>query len=553
MHVHEGATDLSVDSATNEGSPRVQVITQSQSSPTKRKRSPNHDSEDDSSALSKSTRKKLKKERKSAKKARKEKQRRERDERRMEKESKKKEKRQLKALKKRGRSTSADQREEESTNQESAPIEEDAASNDPGVASKPTKKRKITEIERLKANTADRSHERGSSVNNPGSPENDEQTISEDDANPGYHNDASVHAAARDSHDGIAELYPSTDDDEDANEEIEKNEETAPRPRRKERTQERERRKGRSQMSVSNRYSPRTWNERLEALINFKLEHGHTNVPSRNFHDRGLAEFVVQLKNNSDELNVEQKDALCDLGFDWTTGQEKKERAWDENLDRLDKFHKEHNNFAVHKFAEFKKLHGWLIWQRNLQLHGRLREDRKERLEGIGYTDWAAKKTKKNASRIPNTWMRQYKNLQVYVRENGHSMVPQHKHTDNHEDRTLSNWVRKQRTLRNKNCLSAEKMALLEKLNFVWTFDTSNKTLRSGKLIDQRKEFDISLDLLRKYKEENGSIEDVRGDMMIGDRNVGKWLAKQKSLGRRGLLINDRMVRLEQELGLIFA
>mmetsp|Transcript_37969 Transcript_37969/g.92036 ORF Transcript_37969/g.92036 Transcript_37969/m.92036 type:complete len:465 (+) Transcript_37969:3-1397(+) len=441
MDVHEGTTDLPAESAANDDSARV--ITQSQSSPTKRTSSPDNASEDISSVLSKSTRKKLRKERKSAKKVRKEGKRRGREEKRMEKELKSEEKRRRKALKKRGRSKSA----------------------------------------------------------------------------------------------GHVE----------ANEDVETIENTAPKKRRPQGSE----RKGRSEMSVSNRYSPRTWNERLEALINFKLEHGHTNVPSRNFQDRGLAEFVVQIRNNPDELNGEQKDKLRDLGFDWTTGKEKKEKAWDENLDRLDKFHKKHKNFAVHRFPEFKKLHGWLLWQRSLQLNGRLRDDRRERLEGIGFTDWSAKKMKKNEDTIPNTWMRQYKNLKVYVRENGHSMVPQHKHTDNHGDRTLANWVRKQRMLRNKDCLSAKKIALLEELNFIWTFDTSNSALRSGKLSDQRKEFDTSLDLLRQYKEENSTIDDVRGSMMIGDRNVGKWLAKQKSLWRTGGLNNDRMVRLE-ELGVVF-
>ena len=130
-------------------------------------------------------------------------------------------------------------------------------------------------------------------------------------------------------------------------------------------------------------------------------------------------------------------------------------------------------------------------------------------------------------------------------------MVPQHKHTQNREQQSLGNWVRKQRTLRNNDCLSAKKINLLEKLGSVWTFDSNNDSLRSGKLRDQRKEFDASLNLLAQYKEENGSLVGVRGSMMMQDRNVGKWLSKQKSLYRSGMLPVDRKARLE-ELGVVF-
>ncbi|KAL3944410.1 MAG: hypothetical protein SGBAC_001534 [Bacillariaceae sp.] len=534
MDAHKGTTELPVGSATNKGRPRV--ISQSQSSPTKRTSSL-ESSED--SITSACTRKTLKKERKLAKKARREERRRLKEEKRLEKELKKEEKRRRKALKKRGRNERAD-KHESSTNQQRDEVAD--------VASKPIKKRKINEIKSRNENSIDSCNARGSSVASTGSNENDDQVSVDDGSDPGSQDDSSAHEVACDSNNDRSESYNATNDDaKESNEDVATNEDTAPKKRKHKEGV----RKGRSQWSISNRHSPRTWNERLEALINFKLEHGHTNVPSRNFHDRGLAEFVVQIRNKPGELNREQKDKLRDLGFDWTTEKEKLEKAWEENLDRLENFYKRHKNFALHKFPDFKKLHGWLSWQRTLQRDGRLRDDRKERLEGIGFKDWTLKRKKKNEETIPNSWMRQYKNLRVYVTENGHAMVPQHKHTDDHDNRTLANWVLKQRALRKNGLLSAKKIALLEELDFVWTFDGSNAPLRSGKLCDQRKEFDISYDHLRQYKEENGTIEDVRGDMMIGDRNVGKWLANQKSLCRRGRLSDDRKDRLE-ELGATF-
>lgn len=433
-----------------------------------------------------------------AKKARKEERRRKKEEKRARKQLKSEEKQKRKDSKKKRRSESIEEGLEMDKSKGSIEV------------SKPTKKRKV-------------SSRRNAVVERP------ETSDEQDFPDPALQDSTSEGERDSNSNENLDRSYRPINNNAESNEQDETNEGTSSF---KSKTKSNER-KGRSRMSISNRRSPRTWNERLEALINFKLEHGHTNVPSRNFYDRGLAEFVVQIKRNPDELNDEQKDKLRDLGFDWSTGEDKKEQAWNENLNRLEQFYKKHKTFAVHKFPELKRLHGWLLWQRNLQRNGGLREDRKDRLEGIGYKDWS-KRRKKSNDKIPTTWMRQYNSLNEYFRVNGHSMVPQHKHTENHEDRTLGNWVRKQRVLRNKDCLSGKKITLLEKLNFVWTFDANNTLLRSGKLRHQRKEFDTSLDLLCQYKEDHGSIDNVRGSMMIGGRNVGKWLSNQKSLFRSG-------------------
>lgn len=510
--MNEGMASMSTASAAKSGA--SQVIMGSSSSPAKRK---NEDDSEETSLDSESANQNqnsAKKEQISHGKAKREERRRKKEEKRILKELRRKEKSKREELKKK-RGRGSDDQQELSTNTESVKLGETRGSDNPVVASKPIKKRKVTRTDNVAV-------------------EDNSDPVTQD-LSPGNE------GKDEDSDEDLVDSRRPTTSDADSSETGETIEDKAPPTGGK----------GRSRRSISNRHKPRTWNERLEDLANFKVEHGHTNVPSRNFYDRGLAEFVAQIKNNPDELNGEQKDKLRDLGFDWTTAKDKKEQAWDENLNLLEEYYKNHRNFEIHKIPELKKLYAWLMWQRSLQRSGRLRDDRKERLEGIGYTDWDPKTKKKSEDEIPNTWMKQYHDLKIFFRKKGHSMVPQHKHTEKHKDRTLGNWVRTQRRLRNEDCLSAKKIDLLEKLNFVWTFDSNDTSLRSGKLMDQRKEFDTSLDLLRQYKEEHGSIDDVRGTMIVQGRNLGKWLKNQKSLFRTGALSKDRKVRLEK-VGVIF-
>jgi hypothetical protein len=130
-------------------------------------------------------------------------------------------------------------------------------------------------------------------------------------------------------------------------------------------------------MNISNRHSPRTWDERYQVLVEFKEQYGHTNVPSRDTGDRGLAEFVTQLKNKPQTLSKDQKQKLDDIGFDWTNGKDKQDQSWDDNLALLKRFHERHGHFKVQKFTVYQKLYSWLCRQRMMHSKGSLRTDRK--------------------------------------------------------------------------------------------------------------------------------------------------------------------------------
>lgn len=306
--------------------------------------------------------------------------------------------------------------------------------------------------------------------------------------------------------------------------------------------------------SISNRHSPRTWDELYEVLVNFQQEHGHTNVPSRDTNDRGLSEFVRQLKNQpKNNLPKDQKQKLDQIGFDWTNGKERQDQSWNTNLKLLKRFHERHGHFRVQKFPVYEKLYSWLCRQRMLQSKGLLREDRKELLEKIGFQKWDLQKRKQPGDKLSPQWMAQYKLLQEYSLAHNHSMVPQHKQTGDSSHKTLSNWVRKQRSLRKNNNLSHKKIALLDKLHFVWSFNSA--VAASGvncgvTMSHQRPEFDRIFDIVKAYKHQHGNLN-IPSSHMYQNVNIGRWLRNQRYEARKGRMVEDRMDRLLQ-LGVVF-
>ena len=76
------------------------------------------------------------------------------------------------------------------------------------------------------------------------------------------------------------------------------------------------------------RIAQRSWDERFQALVNYKKQHGNCNVPIRYSLDTGLGLFVSKIKNGTIEITDEQRTRLSALDFEWETGAQKKERIW---------------------------------------------------------------------------------------------------------------------------------------------------------------------------------------------------------------------------------
>ena len=122
-------------------------------------------------------------------------------------------------------------------------------------------------------------------------------------------------------------------------------------------------------------------------------------------------------------------------------------------------------------------------------------------------------------------WMEQYKELQRYYEQNGHSNAPQ-------SVGSLGRWVRRQRTAYKGGRLPEYRIQLLDVLEFDWNPTESI-----------RQSWDDNFRLLLQYRDEFGTLNVPQKEKYQG-KALGTWLAKQRLLHRKGALEPEREAKL---------
>jgi hypothetical protein len=131
---------------------------------------------------------------------------------------------------------------------------------------------------------------------------------------------------------------------------------------------------------------------------------------------------------------------------------------------------------------------------------------------------------------IEQKWNMQYEQLVEFKRKNDHCMVPRgYEH-----DKSLGDWVSKQRTFHQNNKLRLDRKKLLDEIGFVWTFD--------DKLWHQQRE------KLVEFKRKKGHCVVPRSDQ---DKSLGMWVNKQRRNHNNNKLRVDRK-RLLDEIGFVW-
>lgn len=128
------------------------------------------------------------------------------------------------------------------------------------------------------------------------------------------------------------------------------------------------------------------WEEMFQRLVEFKKEHGHTNVPQRSPKYAELATWVRNqraAKTQNRPIIAERGKRLDEIGFVWRLVER---NAWERMLDRLIEFKKLHGHCNVpQKGTGDKRLGKWVNTQRTHYKRGKLKLERKEQLEQIGF------------------------------------------------------------------------------------------------------------------------------------------------------------------------
>jgi hypothetical protein len=137
------------------------------------------------------------------------------------------------------------------------------------------------------------------------------------------------------------------------------------------------------------------WEEMFQQLIEFKKEHGHTNVAQRSERYRRLAHWVRNqraAKRYRRPIMVDRGKRLDEIGFVWRLNDP---NSWESMFDRLVEFKKiyGHCNVPQH-WKDNKRLGKWVNTQRTAYKRSKLSPEKQNLLEEIGFA-WRLPPTNK--------------------------------------------------------------------------------------------------------------------------------------------------------------
>ena len=131
------------------------------------------------------------------------------------------------------------------------------------------------------------------------------------------------------------------------------------------------------------------WEKMFAALVQFKNEHDHTNVPQRSPRYTALATWVKNQRlaeKVKRPIMVERRKRLDELGFRWHVATP----SWNDMLAKLIEFKNAHGHCSVRQnWREDRRLGKWVNTQRTQNRRGKLRIERKQKLDQLGFV-WNA-------------------------------------------------------------------------------------------------------------------------------------------------------------------
>nr|WP_262918082.1 helicase associated domain-containing protein [Pontibacter sp. E15-1] len=259
-------------------------------------------------------------------------------------------------------------------------------------------------------------------------------------------------------------------------------------------------------------------------LSHFSERNGHVCLPPEP-KLAGLKDWLVRQILNQRLLSESQYQRLNRLGVDWDTPISKDHR-WRQMYLKLKDFHNAFGHCRVpQKWEQDKQLALWVTNQRKMRTKDKLREDRLRLLSALGFM-WCVK------SEYDAQWEAHFQELLFFQQAHGHCKVP-----GNHQ--SLGKWVERQRISKKKNRLSAERKKRLDKLNFIWSFDTIKS-----------KTWDKRYAQLQAFQQKNGhSFVPIN---FSENKKLGNWVASQRGLEANGRLEPIKKKKLD-ELGFVWS
>ena len=271
-----------------------------------------------------------------------------------------------------------------------------------------------------------------------------------------------------------------------------------------------------------------SWLWWYQQLKHFKAENKHVFVPSshRTVHGFPLGNWVSKQRvaKGKGKLSAERVAQLDELGFVWDPLDE----MWAAAFQQLQQYKVEHGDVLVsqqYKTADGFLLGRWVDRQRLAKGKGKLSAERFAQLDELGFV-WDP---------LDEMWAAAFQQLQQYKVEHGDVLVSQRYKTA--DGFLLGRWVNKQRQAKGKGKLSAERIAQLDELGFVW------------EPLDEM--WAAAFQQLQQYKVEHGDVLVSQQYKTVDGFPLGSWVKTQRVAKGKGKLSAERVAQLD-ELGFVW-
>jgi len=203
------------------------------------------------------------------------------------------------------------------------------------------------------------------------------------------------------------------------------------------------------------KHSDKIWNEKFRQLLVFKERFKISRIPVKYAEDPVLGSWVQTQRGyyKTNSLHPNRVKRLNSVGFIWSLVDGP---SWMDMYKRLLAFNKQHGHvFVPKRHPDDPQLGTWVRHQRAFYNHQRERlpQDRIDLLEAVDFA-WNVREM---------VWMKRYKELIAYKKENGHTVVPVKSTTG------LGDWINSNRQYRKKNIMTEKRIDLLNKVDFIWT------------------------------------------------------------------------------------
>jgi hypothetical protein len=207
-------------------------------------------------------------------------------------------------------------------------------------------------------------------------------------------------------------------------------------------------------------------------------------------------------------------DALKTIIIDKTTN------SWNFWYGLLLNYYEDNGDATVpvrHKTKDGLGLGSWVNKVRREKVE--LTKERKEKLESLGFI-WDV---------LGLQWDEGFKHLKEFFNENSHTLITRHQ--ESNDGFKIGNWAKAQRTNRNGNKLTSEKIEKLDSLDFVWNVEDAR--------------WNRGLEHLQEFVDENGDAEIPNNYKSKDGFSLNTWIIRQRMLRTQNRLSSGKIEELD--------